>query len=196
MAEAVVASEWAEPISLDRDYLFNPIGFDHPGVETSFLLDTSYLSQVLSVFGGVAHTEAVFEGTEMTWACYDAGSARTTFISLRTGEGDDTIDPPVPAGPVVSVIVEEANAPANPACTDNPAAAAPRPGNDIPRLGATAADLVSRFGGSPPGRADALAYVSRSEQGDEESWIERKVVYYRIEDGIVTGVAYLLTSER
>jgi hypothetical protein len=38
MAEAVVASEWADPITLD-DYLFEPIGFDSEEVETSFLPD-------------------------------------------------------------------------------------------------------------------------------------------------------------
>jgi hypothetical protein len=30
--------------------------------------------------------------------------------------------------------------------------------------------------------------------GDEESWTEQKIIYYRLENGVVTGVAYRLNS--
>ena len=191
MAEAVVASQWADPITLD-DYLFEPIGFDHPSVQSSFLLDASYFSQVLSLFGGTAHTKEIFEGTPIAWACYETGNDWTTFVSLAMGEGDDTIEPPIEPGPLVSVIVEEANAPDNPDCEDNPAAAAPLPGNDIPRLGATRIDLFDRFGGHLPERDGPLAYVTQHEMGDDGVWMEHKVIYYRLENGLVTGVAYKL----
>jgi hypothetical protein len=32
--------------------------------------------------------------------------------------------------------------------------------------------------------------------GDEESWTEQKIIYYRLESGIVTGVAYRLNTIR
>jgi hypothetical protein len=196
MAEAVVASEWADPIELD-EYLFNPIAFDHPDVQGRFLLETSPMAEVLSTFGGTAYTEEIFEGTPVTWACYETGNARTTFVSLLMGDGDDSIEPPIEPGPLVSVIVEEANAPVNAASSENLAAAAPLPGNDIPRLGATRTDLFTRFGGHHlPGRDSSLAYVTQYEMGDEGNWLEHKVIYYRLENGLVTGVAYKLYSTR
>ena len=195
MAEEVVASEWADPITLD-EYLFEPIDFDLPSVQTSFLLDTAYLSQVLSVFGGTAHTEEIFEETPITWACYDTGNGRTTFVSLRTGEGDDSIEPPIEPGPIANVIVEEANAPTNDTCSESLAAAAPLPGNDIPRLGATRIELFNRFGGDIPERDSHLAYVTQYEMGDEGNWLEHKVIYYQLENGLVTGVAYKLYATR
>ncbi len=189
MAEAVLASEWADPVTIE-DHLFEPISFDDPRVETGFLLDASPLATVQSAFGGVPASQEIFEGTPVSWLCYDTGSARTTFAALRlAGEGNETIEP----GPVLGVIIEEANAPAA-GCTANASAAAPRPGNDIPGLGATLADLVARFGSAPLDAGGHLAYVSHATLGDEESWIEDKIVYYRLEGGIVTGIAYRLTT--
>jgi hypothetical protein len=190
MAEDVVASEWSEPTKLDG-YLFNPLDFEEAG--TGYLLDATPLADVQSTFGGTAQTEDIFEGTPFTWLCYDTGTARTTFIAVRT-QGDD--NETVPPGPVLGVIVEEASAPANPACTANSAASAPEPSNDIPTLGATTADLAARFGSAPVDAGGHLAYVTEYLQGDEESWTERKVIYYRLENGIVTGIAYRLDTIR
>lgn len=192
MAEEVLASEWSEPTHVD-DYLFNPIQFDSDAVETSFLLDAIPFATVQSTFGGTPSTEEIFEGTPLTWLCYDTGAARTTFVAVRIeAEGNETIEP----GPVVGVIVEELNAPSNPACTTNLAAASPSPGNGIPTLGATAADLEARFGSAPVDAGGHLAYVTRSQMGDEDGWVEQKIVYYRLENGIVTGVAYRLDAIR
>jgi hypothetical protein len=193
MAEEVVASEWADPTMVD-DYFFNPIRFDSDEVETSFLPDYMYLSAVQEAFGGTPVIEEIFEGTPFAWLCYDTGTARTTFVSVRMGEGDDSIEPPIAPGPVLSVIVEEANAPANAACTANPAAASPQPTNDIPTLGATTADLEARFGSAPVDAGGHIGYVTEYAMGDEESWTEQKIIYYRLENGVVTGVAYRLNS--
>ena len=190
MAEEVVASEWSEPTAVD-DYLFNPLDFEKAG--TGYLLDMTPLTDVQSTFGGTPETEEIFEGTPFTWLCYDTGTARTTFIAVRTeGDGNETIPP----GPVLGVVVEEANAPANPACTANPVAAAPQPANDIPTLGAATADLAARFGSAPVDAGGHIAYVTEYLQGDEDSWTERKVIYYRLENGIVTGIAYRLDTSR
>lgn len=194
MAEEVIASEWADPTVLGHDYLFNPISFDSESVETSFLLDTVPLAEVLSTFGGTAHSEEIFDNTPVTWACYETGTSRTTFVSLVMGDGDDSIDPPVEPGPVVSVIVEEMNPPPNPACTANADAASPSGGSEIPALGATVADLEARFGSAPLDAGGHIAYVSQYEVGDEEDWLEHKVIYYRLKDGLVTGIAYKLYS--
>jgi hypothetical protein len=160
------------------------------------LPDYAYLSAVQATFGGTPVTEEIFESTPFAWLCYDTGTARTTFVSVRMGEGDDSIEPPIAPGPVLSVIVEEANAPANPACTANPVAAAPQPANDIPTLGAATADLAARFGSAPVDAGGHIAYVTEYLQGDEDSWTERKVIYYRLENGIVTGIAYRLDTIR
>lgn len=192
MAEEVLASEWADPTRID-DYLFNSLAFDHEAVETSFLLDVTPLALVQSTFGGTSHTEEIFDGLPVTWLCYDTGDARTTFAALRVqSEGNETIEP----GPVLGIVIEEMRAPASDACTANAAAASPLPGNDIPGLGATLADLEARFGTAPADAGGHIAYIAEYEQGDEESWIERKTIYYRLEAGIVTGVAYRLTTER
>jgi hypothetical protein len=193
MAEAVLASEWADPITLD-DYLFEPIGFDSEEVETSFLPDYSYLSAVQETFGGTPITEEIFEGTLFAWLCYETGKGRTTFVSVHNGEGDDTLEPPIAAGPVLSVIVEEMNAPANAACTTNAAAAAPQPTNSIPTLGATTADLQARFGSAPVDAGGHVAYVTEYAMGDEDGWTEQKIIYYRLENDTVTGVAYRLNT--
>ena len=195
MAEEVVASEWADPTRLD-EYLFNPIRFDNEGVETSFLPDYSYLSAVQEIFGGTPITEEIFEGTPFAWLCYETGKGRTTFVSVRNGDGDDSIEPPIAPGPVLSVIVEEMHAPANDACITNAAAAAPQPTNGIPTLGATTADLEARFGSAPVDAGGHVAYVAEYAMGDEESWTEQKIIYYRLEGGIVTGVAYRLNTIR
>lgn len=196
MAEEVIASEWADPTTLDHDYLFNPIAFDGETVYASFLLETSPLTHVLSKFGGTAHTEEIFEGTPITWACYDTGNGRTTFVSLLTGDGDDTIEPPIEPGPLVSVIIEEMNPPANPACATHADAASPSGGSEIPALGATVADLEARYGSAPIDAGGHIAYASYYEMGDEGNWLEHKVIYYRLENGLVTGVAYKLYSTR
>jgi len=191
MAEEVLASEWADPIYLDDDYLFEPIDFDHPSVQTRFLLDAHPFSDVARIFGGTPQTEEVFDNLPVRWLCYDTVGARTTFASIRSEEpGNETIEP----GPVVGLIIEEANAPQHAACIDNAAAASPQPGNDIPGLGAKIADLKSRFGAAPVDEGGHIAYVAKAELGDDESWIQTKIVYYRIEAGIVTGVAYKLTN--
>ena len=193
MAEAVVASEWAEPTKVD-DYFFNPIRFDSQEVETSFLPDYTYLVAVQETFGGSPVSEEIFEGTPFTWLCYETDTARTTFVSVRLGEGDDSIVPPIAPGPVLSVIVEEQNAPPNATCTTNAAAASPSPGNDIPTLGATTADLQARFGSAPIDPGGHLAYVTEYAMGDEVGWTEQKIIYYRLENGVVTGVAYRLNT--
>lgn len=192
MAEEVLASEWADPTIID-DYLFNPHTFDDPSVETGFLLDATPFASVQQTFGGASTTEEIFDNLPITWLCYDTSNARTTFAALRVEpEGNETLEP----GPVLGLIVEEVSAPANTACTGNPAAASPQPGNGIPTLGASLADLEARFGSAPVDAGGHLAYVAEYEQGDEESWIERKIIYYRLEAGVVTGVAYRLTTER
>ena len=196
MAEEVIASEWADPTSLGDDYLFNPIRFDGESVQMTLLLETAPLADVLSTFGGTAHAEEIFENTTVTWACYDTSSGRTTFVSLLMGEGDDSIELPIEPGPLVSVIVEEMNPPPNPACSSHADAAAPSGGNGILVLGATIADLEARFGSAPVDAGGHLAYVSQYEMGDEGSWLEHKVMYYRLENGLVTGVAYKLYSTR
>lgn len=195
MAEEVLASEWSEPTRVD-DYLFNPIRFESEEVETSLLPDYAYLSAVQETFGGSLAREEIFEGTPFAWLCYDTGKARTTFVSVHNGDGDDSIEPPIAPGPVLSVIVEEANAPANATCTTNSAAAAPQPTNGIPTLGATIADLEARFGSAPVDAGGLLAYVAEYAMGDEDGWTEQKIVYYRLENAIVTGVAYRLNTIR
>jgi len=195
MAEEVVASEWSEPTRVD-EYLFNPIDFDSQEVGTSFLPDYVYLSAVQETFGGTPTGEEIFEGTPFAWLCYETGKGRTTFVSVRNGDGDDSMEPPIAPGPVLSVIVEEMHAPANNSCTTNPAAAAPQPGGDIPGLGATIGDLEVRFGSAPVDAGGHLAYVTQYDLGDDESWIEQKTIYYRLEDGIVTGVAFRLDTIR
>jgi hypothetical protein len=191
MAEEVLASEWADPIYLDGDYLFEPIDFDDPSVQTSFLLDAHPFRGVESTFGGTPQVEEIFDNLPIRWLCYDTGHTRTTFASVRSEEaGNETMEP----GPVIGLIIEEANAPQNAACIDNAAAASPQPGNDIPGLGAKIADLESRFGSAPVDEGGHIAYVAKAELGDAETWIETKIVYYRIEAGIVTGVAFKLTN--
>jgi hypothetical protein len=163
-------------------------------VDTIFLLEASPLADVLSNFGGAAHTEEIFDNTPATWACYETGNGRTTFVSLLVGDGDDSVEPPIEPGPLVSVIIEEANPPSNPACTVNTDVASPSGGSEIPALGATVADLEARYGSAPVDAAGHIAYASYYEMGDEENWLEHKVIYYRLEDGIVTGIAYKLYS--
>lgn len=190
MAEEVLASEWAEPTHVD-DYLFNPLQFEAPG--TSFLLDATSLADVQAAFGGTPGNGEIFEGTPVDWLCYDTGTSRTTFAAVRSqSEGNETIAP----GPVLGVVIEEANASTNFSCSANDDAAKPNPGNGIPGLGATVADLAARFGSAPVDAGGHLAYVTEYDMGDEESWVEQKIIYYRIEDDVVTGVAYRLNTIR
>ena len=83
MAEEVLASEWADPTYLGDDYLFEPIGFDHPSVQTSFLLDAHPFAALEPIFGGTPLVEEIFDNLPVRWLCYDTGNARTTFASPR-----------------------------------------------------------------------------------------------------------------
>jgi hypothetical protein len=187
MAEAVLASDWADPIDVD-DYLFNPLSFEAAG--TSLLLDTSPMSDVARAFGGTAHTEEIFDGMPVIWHCYDTPKGRTTFVSLRSAPGNETMDP----GPLVNVVIEEASPPAATGCTPSDTAAGVDPGGDIPTLGATRADIEARLG-IAPSTDGHLAVTTHYLAGDEEAWTERKVIYYRFDNDVVTGVAYKQTTD-
>jgi hypothetical protein len=186
MAEAVLASEWADPVEVD-EYLFNPLRFDAAG--TGIMPDNSLLADVTRIFGGEPHTEEIFDNLPVIWHCYDTPKGRTTFASLRTIPGNETME----AGPVVSVIIEEMNPPAAIGCAPSDTAIGADPGGEIPTLGATRSEIEARFNVGTNG--DNLAITTHYLAGDYEPWTERKVIYYRLENDVVTGVAYKQTTD-
>jgi hypothetical protein len=180
MAEEVLGSEWAEPTYVAN--LWPTIGFAAVP-DFSFDPDRVAFETVIVAFGGEPVVEELFEGSPVTWLCYDTGGKRTTFASLGPLMGD----PKYP--PAISLIVEETVAEPSPDCSDNPAAATPearRPG-----VGASVADLEDEFGEAPVDAGGHIAYVARINMSGSFEGVATQIMYYRIEAETVTGVGFL-----
>lgn len=181
MAEEVIASEWSDPTSVGERDLFVLFKFDAlPGAPLIELYKQSF-EDVIYLIGGQQHTSEIFEGSAVDWVCYDTGDTRTTVASLSTGY----VGVPAP-----DLIVEEDVDSPSPACSAKPGATAADPFTRLPGIGGSVADLVERFGTAPVDANGHLAYVSAVEIGGSFEGIQTQIVYYRIENELITGVAY------
>ena len=186
MAEEVLGSEWSEPTPVDEYNLFVLFEFDGlPGARPIELYKQPF-EDVIYMFGGQLQTSEIFEGISVDWVCYDAGDTRTTIASLSTGY----VGVPAP-----DLIVEERVDAPSPACSVKPGATPADPFTRLPVIGGSLADLVERFGKAPVDAAGHLAYVSHTEIGGSFVGIDTKIVYYRIENELITGVAYRQSFE-
>ena len=104
-----------------------------------------------------------------------------TIASLSTGY----VGVPAP-----DLIVEERVDTPSPACSAKPDASANDPFTRLPGIGGTLADLVERFSTAPVDANGHLAYVNEFEIGGSFEGVQTEIVYYRIEDELITGVAY------
>lgn len=175
----LLSGNW--PVSTElKDYLFNPIGID----TATFALDESRLDSVRDTFGGAIQHTVADNGAPLDWLCFQHGTIRTWFLSW--GDVDQG------GGLLTSLIAEEtiaADAP-DAGCKVVDDAFVPLPGNDIPGVGATLADLKARFGVATPDKDGKVSYFSQATLGDEESWTVTKNVYYVVRDAVVVSVAF------
>jgi hypothetical protein len=164
-----------------EDYLFNPLSVE----EMSVMPGVTPLADVRAMLGGEVRTDAA---GSMSWLCYDAAGILTWFISVPNESGDDMITAVVQEATVARGVTSGG-------CTAGGILDL-APGNNIPVLGATEADLAARFGllqASPEGW---VAYRRRVVLGDDGySWIEVKTVAYLLRGGEVSGVAFAQHSE-
>lgn len=175
----LLSGNW--PVSTElKDYLFNPINID----TATYALDEARLDSVHEAFGGTTQHAVADNGAPLDWLCYQHGTIRTWFLSW--GDFDHG------GGLLTSLIAEEtiaADAP-DAGCKMVDDAFVPLPGNDIPGVGGTLADLKARFGVAEPDKDGKVSYFSQATLGDEESWTITKNVYYVVRDGVVVSVAF------
>jgi len=176
----LLSGNWPASTELKGDYLFNPIGID----TATYGLGEARLDNTREAFGGTIQHAVADNGAPLDWLCYQHGTIRTSFLSW--GEFDQG------GGVLTSLIAEEtiaADAP-DAGCKIVDDVFMPLPGNDIPGVGATLADLKTRFGVAGPDKDGRLSYFSVATLGDDESWTVTKNVYYVVRDGLVVSVAF------
>lgn len=175
----LLSGNW--PVSTERkgDYLFNPL--DTGTFSVALVLVP--LARVHDELGGNLQQARADNGATLQWLCYEGGNIRTSFLSW----GDVSPEDDTPA--VSLVAMERINAP-DASCATLDKAVVPDPGNDLPGIGATLADLEARFGSAKPDADGKVSYFSEATLGDEESWTVTKNVYYVVKDGVVVSVAF------
>lgn len=168
----ILSGDFPEAVVLSVDP-FTTVAFDGP----EFDLGRTTLGDITDAFGGKIETSTADNGSPQSWMCFDAGGLRTWFYSGMTDDVDR---------PVVNLIVEEqATTPAAAAgCTDLTVALTPE--NDLPGVGATLADLQTRFGAAQPDQNGHLNFTYQSEAEPDAV----KNVFYIVTNGVVTSVAY------
>jgi hypothetical protein len=181
MAEEVLASEWSEPTKLGSADLFGSLRFPNAPEQDRFDMSFSPLSAVATLFGGTMHTGEIFEGTPVTWLCYESDGKRTTFASYARS---------LIGVPAVDLIVEEEVTSPSAVCTNNAEAASPDPLTGLPGVGGKLGALQDRYGNIAPDAAGRLALVTEMEVRGSFKGTETRIAYYRFDGDTVTGVAY------
>lgn len=171
MAADIDANLWPEAQLLD-EYLFDSVAF----AEQSIYFEGYPLAAISDAFGGT-----LVENYDHRWLCYESGDLRIRFVG-------DWLQFEEPSN-LELITVEKAAGP-DAECTVRPATANPVANGDVPGIGASANELLARFGTAEIGANGRLAYRVVDILGDEESWTQVKTVYYRLADGIVDQVAY------
>ena len=170
----ILTGGFPEAVVLDADP-FKTVMFD--GAE--FNLGTVTLAEINDQFGGNFQSSTADNGAPQTWLCYDAGGLRTWFYSGLTDNSGK---------PLVNLIVEEqATTPAaDGRCTVVTAALTPQ--NDLPGVGATLADLETRFGAEHV-KPDQNGHLNFTYQGEEKPDVVQNV-FYILKNGVVTSIAF------
>jgi hypothetical protein len=176
----LLSGNWPASTELE-DTLFEPIGID----TATYPLDEARLDSVREAFGGTTQHAVADNGAPLDWLCYQHNDIRTWFLSW--GDFDKG------GGVLTSLIAEETIAADAPeaGCRTVDDVFVPVAGNGIPGVGATLADLKSRFGIAEPDKDGKVSYFNQATVAEDgNSWTMTKNVYYLIKNGIVVSVAF------
>ncbi len=184
IADRILSADWTNSMSIDDD-LFKAISFKAAEGE-AFTLEQSELNDVAAVFGGKVESTKAY-GAPVSWLCYDAGDKRTWFVAAELSQDK---------APLLTLIAEEAIGKSTPdgGCGKVSDALSPVPGDKLPGLGASLADLDKRFGGADPDSKGRVSFMASAPVGNSDV-VQAKNVYYLLDKKIVTAVAYAAVSE-